>query len=223
MVEIVEAYDGQEDSLHCGNCDEKKSLKFYCSDCNCFLCEDCAGAHKKMKVLSSHHVKEIGNFVSSDMQEYARKTNVCKKHKDELRFYCHKCNICICRDCAMLEHRDHDFISFDQALKNKKLEIGKKMQEVEENCSRLRNRKESLEKRRERMNNSIDHAANEVHRVAKLCINLIQQQEATMTEELLKQKSSFQDSFSAQMTALDKKTCGSRQQSGIRQRCHRTK
>ena len=207
MVEIVEAYDGQgqEDSPHCGSCDEKKSLKFYCSDCNCFLCEDCAWAHKKMKVLSSHHVKEIGNFVSSDMQDYARKTNVCKKHKDELRFYCHKCNICICRDCAMLEHRDHDFISFDQALENKKSEIGKKMQEVEENCSRLRNRKESLEKRRERMNNSIDHAANEVHRVAKLCINLIQQQEATMTEELLKQKSSFQDSFSAQMTALDKK------------------
>ena len=207
MVEIVEAYDGQgqEDSPHCGNCDEKKSLKFYCSDCNCFLCDDCAGAHKKMKVLSSHHVKEIGNFVSSDMQDYARKTNVCKKHKDELRFYCHKCNICICRDCAMLEHRDHDFISFDQALENKKSEIGEKMQEVEENCSRLRNRKESLEKRRERINNSIDQAANEVHRVAKLCINLIQQHEATMTKELLKQKSSLQDSFSAQMTALDKK------------------
>ena len=207
MMEIVEAYDGQgqENSPHCGNCDEKKSLQFYCSDCNCFLCEDCAGAHKRMKVLSNHLVKEIGNFVSSDMQDYARKTNVCKKHKDELRFYCHKCNICICRDCAMLEHRDHDFISFDQALENKKSEIEKKMQEVEENCSRLRNRKESLEKRKERMNNSIDQAANELHQTAQLCINVIRHRETTMTEELLKHKASLQESFSAHMSALDDK------------------
>ena len=207
MVEILEAYDGQgqEDSTHCGNCDGKKSLKFYCFDCNCFWCEDCAGAHKKIKVFSSHYVKEIRNFVSSDMQDYARKTNVCKKHKDELRFYCYKCNICICRDCALLEHRDHDFISLDQALENKKSEIGKKMQEVEANCSRLRNRKEFLEKERKRMNNSIDQAANEVHRGAEVCVNLIRQHEATMTEELLKQKGNLQDSFSAQMTALSEK------------------
>ena len=38
LVEIVEAYSGQgqEDSPLCGICDERNSLKFYCSDCNCF-------------------------------------------------------------------------------------------------------------------------------------------------------------------------------------------
>jgi hypothetical protein len=63
MADIVEAYSGrqgQDDSPHCGNCDERRSLKFYCSDCNHFLCEDCARGHKKWKVLSGRRVKEIG-------------------------------------------------------------------------------------------------------------------------------------------------------------------
>ena len=40
IVEIVEAYSGQEDSPRCKNRDERRPLKYYCSDCNCFLCED---------------------------------------------------------------------------------------------------------------------------------------------------------------------------------------
>ena len=49
MVEIVEAYTGQEESSCCGKCDEQKSLRFYCCNCNCLLCEECAALHKKWK------------------------------------------------------------------------------------------------------------------------------------------------------------------------------
>ena len=170
MVEIVEAYGGrgQDDSAtQCGICGERKSLKFYCSDCNCFLCEDCSGAHKKGKIFRGHHVKEIRNFDSSDVQDYARKANICKKHKDELRYYCDKCKICICRDCAILEHQDHNKISLEQGLEKKKSGITIKIQEVEAVGCRLRSHKESLESRRVRVENSIDQATNEVHRVAE--------------------------------------------------------
>ena len=207
MVEIVEAYSGrgQDDLPHCGSCDEQKSLKFYCCDCNSFLCEDCSNSHKKGKIFRGHHVKGIGNFESSDVQDYARKANVCKEHKDELRLYCIKCKICICRDCALMEHKDHNFIPLERALETKKLDIEKRMREVEANCSRLRNHKESLKKRRERVNNSIDEVAKEVHQVADHCVNIIRQHEATMTEELVKQKASFQDTISVHMYALDDK------------------
>ena len=160
MVDIVTAYSGRgrEDSPHCGNCDERKSLKFYCADCNHFLCEGCAGAHKKMKALRSHHVKEIGKFKPSDARDYARRANVCKQHNDEVRFYCEKCVICICRDCAILDHRDHNIVSLDNGLQKKKSEIENKMREVQANVPRLRNERESLEKRRTRMNKSIEQA-----------------------------------------------------------------
>ena len=207
MVEIVEAYNGQgqEDSPHCGNCEEKKSLKFYCSDCNCFLCDECAGTHKKWKCFRGHHIKEIGNFDSSDVQDYARKANICKKHRDELRYFCDKCKICICRDCAILDHQDHNKVSFEQGLEKKKSDITNKMEEVEAVGRRLENHKESLEKRRTRVEYSIDQATNEVHRVAEHCISLIRQHEATMTKELLERKASYRAELSAQMTDLDGK------------------
>ena len=211
MVEIVEAYSGtgqEDDSLHCGNCEEKRPLKFYCFACNTFLCEECAGAHSKWKSFKGHHVKEIGKFESSDVQDYARKSNVCKKHKDELRFYCENCNICICRDCAILEHRDdrnHNIVSLEQGLENKKSDITSKMKAVEAIASRLRDQKQTLEKKKARVLGSIDQATSEIHRVAEQWISFIRQNEAAMTKKLLEQKNSFQGTFSAQMSRLDEK------------------
>ena len=211
MVEIVEAYSGrgqEADSLYCGNCEKKKDLKFYCSDCNTFLCEECAGAHSKWKLFKGHHVKEIGKFESSDVQDYARKSNLCKKHKDELRFYCENCNICICRDCAILEHRDnrkHNIVSLEQGFENKKSDITSKMKDVEAIASRLRHQKQTLEKKNVRMLGSIDQATSEIHRVAEQWISFIRQNEAAMTKTLLEQKNSFQGTFSTQMSRLDEK------------------
>ena len=207
MMNIVEAYSGQgqEDSPQCGSCDERKSLKFYCADCNHFLCEDCAGAHRKMKVLRSHHVKKIGKFKPSDARDYARRANVCKQHNDEVRFYCEPCVICICRDCAILDHREHNIVSLDKGLQKKKFEIKNKMQEVQANVPRLRNEKESLQKRRTRMNKSIEEATDEIRRTAERNIELIRQHEAVMTERLMKQKESYEASFSNTVTDLDNK------------------
>ena len=210
MVEIVEAYSGtgqEDDSLHCGNCVEKKPLQFYCFDCNT-LCEKCAGSHSKSKLFKGHHVKEIGKFESSDVQDYARKSSVCKKHNDELRFCCENCNVCICRDCAILEHRDdksHNIVSLEQGFENKKSDITSKMKDVEAIASRLRDQKQTLEKKKVRMLGSIDQATSEIHRVAEQWISFIRQNEAAMTNKLLEPKNSFQDTFSAQMSSLDEK------------------
>jgi len=207
MVDIVEAYSGQgqDDSPHCGNCDERKSLKFYCADCNHFLCEDCAGGHKKWKVLSAHRVKEIGNFESSDAQDYARKANACKQHKDEFRFFCEQCKTCICRDCAILDHEDHKKISLEKGLEKKKSELEVKLREVEVNGSCLRTHKESLEKKRRKVNNCFEQASKEVQEAAEFCISLIHRHEEGVTERLMKQKGSFEAEFVRKMTSLDGK------------------
>ena len=211
MVEIVEAYSGtaqEDDSLHCGNCEEKKPLKFYCFACNTFLCEECAGAHSKWKLFKGHHVKEIGKFESSDVQDYARKSNVCKQHNDELRFYCESCNICICRDCAILEHRDdknHNIVSLEQGFENKKSGITGKMQDVKAIASRLSDHKQMLERQRIRVLESIDKATSEIHQDVEQRIRLLRQHESTMIEQVLEQKASFLSAFSSQISSLDQK------------------
>lgn len=210
IVDIVEAYSGQgqEDLAHCGNCDEGKPLKYYCSNCNFFLCEDCAGLHKNWKDFRGHHVKEIRNFDSSDVQDYARRAaNGCTQHNQELRFYCEQCVVCLCQDCAILEHRgvDHNIISIDQGVDKKKYEIEAKIREAQANGLRLKIHREDMEKRKQKVTNSIDEATNEVHRVTEQCILLIRQHEASVTEKLTKDKSAIQDAFAIQLSGLDGK------------------
>ncbi|XP_067055695.1 E3 ubiquitin-protein ligase TRIM56-like [Acropora muricata] len=209
LVEIVEAYSGHlghEDSPHCGICDEKKALKFYCNDCNCFLCGDCAaGLHGKAKAFKGHNIKEISNFNSSDVQKYVRRANVCKKHEDEVRYYCEKCNICICRDCALLEHREHNIISLDDGLDLKKSDITKRIEEVEDVGRRLQEQKTNLEKQKTRFDTSVDQSTLEIHRVAEHWINIIRRHEEAMTKELLKRKESFEMEFCTKMTDVNEK------------------
>jgi len=158
-----------------------------------------------LKVLKSHHVEEIGKFKPSDARDYARRVNACKKHNDEVRFYCEQCVICICRDCAIFDHRDHNIVSLDSGLQKKKSEIEDKMQEVQANVSRLRSEKESLEKQRIRMNKSVQQATEEIRRTAERNIELIRQHKASVTERLMKQKESFDAAFSNTVTGLDEK------------------
>ena len=122
-----------------------------------------------------------------------------------MRFYCENCKRCICRDCAILEHQDHNKISLDQGLENIKSEIGIRVHEAQENGSRLRSYKVSLEKRRMKVDGSIEEATKEVKRIAELCILSIRQHETSVTEQLIKQKEAFKNVFENQMTMLDGK------------------
>ena len=203
MVEIVEAYTGQEESSCCGKCDEQKPLKFYCSNCNCLLCEECAALHKKWKDFRGHQLKEIGQLQSSDVEDYSRRTNVCKEHDDEFRFFCESCQICICRDCAILDHDDHRKTSLEKELEHKTTEIEDKIREVQANGSLLGNKKESLEKRRIKVMNSFERATNGVRAVAEQWITYIRKHEADITEKLMKQKDAFEAEFSNLMSSLD--------------------
>ena len=173
-------------------------MKYYCSDCNCFLCEHCAGLHKNWKDFRGHHAKEKRNFESSDVQDYARRAaNVCTQHNDKLRFYCEQCIVCLYRDCAFLEHRgvEHNIISIDQGVDKKKSEIEVKICGSQANGLRLRTHREDVEKRKQKATKSIDEATNEVHRVTEQCILLIRQHEASVTAKLTKDKAAIQDAF----------------------------
>ena len=203
MVEIVEAYTGQEESSCCGKCYEQKSLRFYCCNCNCLLCEECAALHKKWKNFRGHQLKEIGQLESGDVEDYSRRTNVCKEHDDEFRFFCDACQICICRDCAILEHDGHKKISLEKGLEIKTTEIRNKIREVQANRSHLRDKKKSLEKHRIKVMNSFERATNSVRMVAQQWITYIRKHEADITEELMKQNDAFEAEFSNQMSSLD--------------------
>jgi len=88
-------------------------------------------------------------------------------------------------------------ISLEKGLEKKRSEIEIKLLEVEENGTRLMKHKAYLEKRRLKVDNSFNQATKTVHETAETCINLIRQHKESVTEQLIKQKGTFQISDKA--------------------------
>ena len=86
----------------------------HCLTCSDHLCESCFQLHKKQKVTRDHHVVML-----KDLHQMDRKTGVrsvrqklhCDEHKDEpLKLFCKTCEKVICRDCALVKHRQHEYV-----------------------------------------------------------------------------------------------------------------
>ena len=132
----------------------------------------------------------------------------CERHKEKVKFYCEQCEICICSDCAILDHRDrnfHNVISLEEGTRKQKANIKRKMRELAANSFRLESYVSVLEKRRVIANRSIEQATKEVHRLAERCINSIRQHESSMTELLKVQKLSCNDDYSKELSKLHEK------------------
>ena len=155
-------------------------------------------------ILKAHSKTGGHDFVSE-------RENVCKCHKEKIKFYCEQCAICICSDCIIIEHRDrnyHNIMSLEEGARKQKAIIERNMRQVAVNTSRLRSYTSSLEKRKAKADKSIDQATKELHRVVNSCINSLRRHEASVTELLTTEKSSYDDAFAKQLFELTKKIQG---------------
>ncbi|OQR73851.1 B-box type zinc finger protein-like [Tropilaelaps mercedesae] len=107
-------------SPSCTSCKSKESGAIArCFDCANFLCPNCVMAHQFMHCFEGHRVMTLGELQSSkdaqaggDSSCKSDKPVSCLRHKNEpLKFFCHTCNLPICKECTLLDHPKglHDF------------------------------------------------------------------------------------------------------------------
>ena len=122
-----------KESVKCEGCSRFPAVDF-CHNCSHYICSKCAEAHKHMVVLSSHKVVLITSLRSTMSKSAPEKLQVvggevkCSKHTDEpLKLYCHDCHKLVCRDCIVIDHRDHRYAFVVDACK---AELGERVGEV---------------------------------------------------------------------------------------------
>lgn len=96
--------------IHCEMCEGGKAVEF-CRQCEQFACNYCVGAHKKMKQFMGHQVIGIRELTDPrrSTKKRAKLVPKCSRHKEEdLKLYCYTCTRLICRDCILIEHKDHN-------------------------------------------------------------------------------------------------------------------
>ena len=119
-----------EQSLKCG-C-SRGTVKFYCFHCKVFLCKQCTDSHNDLKpVTANHTVVELKKFSGEDIDSYLGRSGSCKKHdgKDQ-KFYCQPCEECICIECTVVEHQNHQRSHLTDVVKQEKEDLGGKVLQI---------------------------------------------------------------------------------------------
>ena len=125
-----------KESVKCEGCSRFPAVDF-CHNCSHYICSKCAEAHKHMVVLSSHKVVSITSLRSTMSKSAPEKLQVvggevkCSKHTDEpLKLYCHDCHKLVCRDCIVIDHKDHRYAFVVDAAPLCKAELRERAGEV---------------------------------------------------------------------------------------------
>ncbi|XP_078700025.1 E3 ubiquitin-protein ligase TRIM56-like [Branchiostoma floridae x Branchiostoma belcheri] len=104
---------GSTDAITCSTCDEGNVATSWCRQCDDFLCQDCLTAHRRVKLTRDHDTLSLEELksrsTSNPLAFKSQRQPTCPEHNgEELRFYCQTCQSPICRDCLVLEHKDHE-------------------------------------------------------------------------------------------------------------------
>ena len=96
-------------SLICELCDSGDSGVSRCTNCSVFMCEFCVTAHKRINTFKGHEILSLEEVKAVGSQALS-KPAFCVKHNGEtLKLFCQTCQKTICRDCTIVDHREHKY------------------------------------------------------------------------------------------------------------------
>ena len=102
--------EGKVDAL-CEQCAGEKSVAF-CRQCAEFICGDCVAIHKKIRVFAGHVVASLEDLKKGGVKNIPLKeapAAACADHGEPMILFCFDCERLICRDCIVIEHKEHKF------------------------------------------------------------------------------------------------------------------
>ena len=158
----------------CEQCSGGKATAF-CRQCTEFICEECIKGHQKMKVFAGHKVTSLEELKKGEMKEVLIKKPpppTCKDHDEQMKIYCFDCNHLICRDCTMIEHKEHKYDFVKKAASKTKEKITEnlaplKMIQVSLRgaTQTIKSTKSAVEAQRESIATTIEQSFNELHEI----------------------------------------------------------
>lgn len=189
LVEHMKIHDRlqSEEGLRCGKCVEEFDAPAiaFCYECKAALCDFCYKMHDRVKELQAHNCCSLSDIkapTSMPPTSLNPRRIRCQKHLEEMRWFCSSCMEVICRDCAVKDHRHHDFEFIPEVVGKERREIQKRIEplqllseKITEACKRIVGFKDEL-KKAER-----DKCA-EIEEAAQKSIELVKERAKLMKE-----------------------------------------
>ncbi|XP_069745312.1 E3 ubiquitin-protein ligase TRIM45 isoform X2 [Narcine bancroftii] len=159
---LLESLNRPNIKLVCDLCNDGVAER-RCHVCSANLCDFCSQAHRRQRATACHNTVALKDLKGGT--ERIVQPLMCSVHpSEELRLFCVTCDCLVCRDCCIVDHRDHscDFITnvinqqggfIKQLLKQTQPRIGALQEILQKIHSSRQILKEQLCMRAEEINN----------------------------------------------------------------------
>ncbi|XP_059329023.1 transcription intermediary factor 1-alpha isoform X3 [Ammospiza nelsoni] len=108
----------------CTSCEDNAEAHGFCVECVEWLCKTCIRAHQRVKFTKDHTVRQKEEVSPEAVGVTSQRPVFCPYHKKEqLKLYCETCDKLTCRDCQLLEHKEHRYQFIEEAFQNQKVII----------------------------------------------------------------------------------------------------
>ncbi|XP_036342447.1 brain tumor protein-like isoform X1 [Rhagoletis pomonella] len=135
LTNILDLSTIESEQLSCTSCKSKEKAISRCSDCANFLCGGCDNAHKYMRCFENHEVVKLEDLqkATADKPLTIHKPLFCNVHTAEnLKYYCFNCQIPVCNDCLIADHKgsEHHYDVIAMAEKSVRVDVENLMKEA---------------------------------------------------------------------------------------------
>ncbi|XP_002741523.1 E3 ubiquitin-protein ligase TRIM45-like [Saccoglossus kowalevskii] len=147
--QLVEAFKIRDEksceSIKCTACTEADVTK-RCLDCTMDVCNACARVHAKFP-SSRNHTIITQEELKSDKSAKLYSSVYCDKHPDnQIKLYCDTCEIAICLECIVVDHRDHQYKYLKNAASEFKEELSAMVDQMKVKEQEVKNSIVSVQK-----------------------------------------------------------------------------
>ncbi|KAM4611067.1 E3 ubiquitin-protein ligase TRIM33 isoform 2-T2 [Polymixia lowei] len=183
----------------CTSCEDNAGTIGFCVECGEWLCKTCVEAHQRVKITKDHKIRTKedadADAASESVGTPGQRPVFCPVHKQEpLKLFCETCDTLTCRDCQLLEHKEHRYQFLEEAFQNQKGIIETHMTKLQEkknyvhySVSQVQSRLKELNETHRKVEHEIKIAVftliNEINKKGK---SLLQQLESVTKERSMR-------------------------------------
>ena len=103
----------------------------FCRQCTEFICLKCSEAHKMMKTFAHHKVVSMEDLKKRGSKQVSvtdpPPPPMCSVYEEMLKIYCYDCDCLICRDCTVIDHKDHKYEFVKKAAKGMEVALAEQL------------------------------------------------------------------------------------------------
>jgi hypothetical protein len=188
----------------CENCDSEDAAQNRCNECGMFLCQFCTESHKRYRSTKHHELVTMEQLKSNPVPQNIAEKIRCRKHKQKvIKLFCKTCQTTICRDCTIVDHRQHEYGFVEEVAVEEKRHLQSNLNEIKQRKGRVVEAIVNLKKFNESLEAKKTSTDSEISQHFDQFVKAVESRKREMMEKAASITNSKQKQIHAQLEVLE--------------------